>query len=201
MTRWYAILAAVVALVSCAGPPVTLYTLGVPSGLPSGPPSGLGAEAPLGLRPVVIAIARVTLPDHLDTRDIMVRHGAVLESSHTGRWAGRLSLGITELLTGRLGLRRPDALVTDQPQTSAPSYRLLINVSRLDLAAGDGRARGTATLEADWQIIPRDPAIAASRDRTRIDVVGAMATDGDVVALTTSILDRLAARIDLTRLR
>ena len=151
-----------------------------------------------GKRAIAIAIARVTLPDHLDTRDILVRHGAVLESSSTGRWAGRLSLGITKLATGRLGLSRPDALVTDQPQTTAPSYRLLVNVSRLDLAAEGGTTQGTATLEADWQIIPRDPAIPASRDRTRMDVVGPMATDSDVVALTTAILNRLATTIDLT---
>ncbi len=45
----------------------------------------------------------------------------------------------------------PDALVTDQPQTEAPSYRILINISRLDVTSD-----GVATLEADWQIVPRD---------------------------------------------
>ena len=195
------VLAAVVMLASCAVPPVTLYTLSPPPRDTLGPPARAGTETPLGRHPIVIAIARVTLPDHLDTRDILVRHGAVLESSHTGRWASRLSLGVTELVTGRLGQGRPDALVTDQPQTTAPSYRVLINVSRLDLATEGGTTQGTATLEADWQIIPRDPAVPASRDRTRIGVVGPMATDPEVVALTTVILNRLATAIDLTRMR
>jgi uncharacterized lipoprotein YmbA len=43
----------------------------------------------------VIAVARVTLPDDLDTQDILVRRGSVLESSHTARWASRLSLAVT----------------------------------------------------------------------------------------------------------
>jgi uncharacterized protein len=173
---------------SCAAPPLALYTLGGPA---------IAADAPpLGGKAVVIEVRRVTLPDYLDTQDILVRHGNTLERSARGRWASRLSLGVTDLLTGRLARRRPDALVTDQPQTEAPSYRILINISRLDVTAD-----GAATLEADWQIVPRDPAMPTRRDRAGFSVAGPVATDQDVVTLEETVLDRLAGAINITSLR
>jgi uncharacterized protein len=175
-------------LASCAAPPLTLYTLGGPAIATDAPP--------LGGRAMVIEIRRVTLPDYLDTQDILVRHGNTLERSSRGRWASRLSLGITDLLTGRLAQRRPDALVTDQPQTEAPSYRVLINISRLDVTA-----EGVATLEADWQIVPRDPAMPTRRDRAGFSITGPVATDQDVVTLEETLVARLAGAIDITSLR
>jgi hypothetical protein len=175
------------AAASCASPPVALYTLS--------PPAPAGSAVPLGPRPVVIAVARVAVPDDLDTREITVRRGSVLESRHTGRWASRLSLGVTGLLTQRLAERRPDALVTDQSGVASPTWRLLVNVSRLDVSA-DGRA----VLEADWLVLPRDPAVAELRDRVRIAVAGPVGSDQDIVALTAAAVTRLAAAIDLGRL-
>lgn len=175
-------------LACCAGPPLTLYTLGTPS-IP-------GGAAPLGRRALVIEVARVRLPDALDTEDILVRHGSVLQRSARGRWASRLSLGITGLLAARLAQRRPDALVTAQPQTEAPAYRVLVNINRLDVTA-----EGTAALEADWQIVPRDPALPARRDRGAFSATGAVATDQDVVTLEGAVLDQLAGRIGDAGLR
>ncbi len=175
-------------LASCAAPPLALYTLGGPA--------VASDAAPLGGRAIVIEIRRVTLPDYLDTQDILLRRGNTLERSVRGRWASRLSLGITDLLTGRLARRRPDALVTGQPQTEAPSYRVLININRLDVTAD-----GTATLEADWQIVPRDPALPTRRDRAGFSAAGPVATDQDVVTLEETVLDRLAAAIDIASLR
>jgi uncharacterized lipoprotein YmbA len=180
--------AATALLTSCAAPSLALYTLGAPA--------VTSDTGPLGGRATVIEIARVTLPDYLDTQDILVRNGNTLERSHQGRWASRLSLGITDLLTARLAQRRPDALVTDQPQTQAPSYRILINISRLDVTVG-----GVATLEADWLIVPRDPAMPTRRNRAQFSATGPVATDQDVVALEEGVLDRLANAIDVTRLR
>jgi len=177
-------------LSSCAAPPVTLYALGA---------SGVrGAVVPLRPGSVVIEVARVTLPDYLDTQDILVRRGSALETSHTGRWASRLSLGATELLAGILAQTRPEALVTDQPQTAAPAYRLSINISRLDVTTEQA---GRATLDADWLIVPRDPALPARRDRIRLSADGPVATDQAVVTLETTLLTRLAHAIDITRLR
>jgi len=182
------------AITACASPPLTLYALGAAG--------GGGAPADTRLQPgaTVIEVARVTLPDYLDTQDLMVRRGSALDTSHTGRWASRRSLGATELLAARLALTRPDALVTDQPQTTAPSYRLLVNVSRFDIAAEPAGA-GRATLEADWQIVPRDAARPTLRSRTSLDAAGPVGSDQDIVALETALLSRLADAIDITRLR
>lgn len=185
-----------VAAASCASPPVTLYALGASGGEAS---DGDGAVA---LRPgsTVIELARVTLPDYLDTQDILVRRGSVLASSHTGRWASRLSLGATDLLAARLARTRPGALVTGQPQTTTPTYRLVVNISRFDVALqADGAGRGT--LDADWLIVPRDATLPTLRDRVSLEATGAVGSDQGVVSLETTLLSRLADAIDITRLR
>lgn len=193
MTPLWSVLAAGLVLSACAAPAVTRYTLDGPA--------QTGPVSPLATSPTVIAISRVTVPDYLDTQDILVRRGNVLEPSHSGRWATRLSLGVTNLIAGRLARIRPDALVTDQPQGTTPAYRLLINISRFDLATGSTSSDGKATLEADWQIIPRNAATPVRRVRARIDGSGPIRTDSEVVALTTTVLTRLAAAIDITPLR
>jgi uncharacterized protein len=182
------ILACAVALVlaSCATAPLTLYTLAAPSAASDAPP--------LGQKPLVIAVARVTVPDELDTEDIVVRDGSTLRRSTLGRWASRLSLGLTDRVTQRLAERRPDALVTDRPLTDTPSYRVLINIGRLDVTAA-----GVATLDADWMIVPRDAGAATRRDRGHFSATGSVATDHDVVILLGTVLDQLAAAIDIGR--
>ncbi len=173
-------------LASCSAPPLTLYTLGPP-------PAAIDA-APPGQRPLVIALSRVTIPDELDTEDLVTRDGSTLVRSIHGRWASRLSLGITDRLTSRLAQRRPDALVTDRPLTDSPSYRVLVNIARLDVSTA-----GVATLDADWLIQPRDPAAPSVRDRGHFTATGSVATDQDVVTLIGNVLDQMAAAIDITR--
>ena len=182
-------------LASCAAPPVTLYALGASGGGSPGTPPATALQPGAA----VIQLSRVTLPDYLDTQDIMVRRGSVLDSSHTGRWASRLSLGATGLLAARLARTRPDALVTDQPQTTAPTHRLLVNISRFDVAA-DTATTGRATLDADWLIVPRDAALPTMRGRITLGVEGPVGSDQDVVAMETTLLSRLADSIDITRL-
>ncbi len=188
--RWIFVLVAM--LGSCASPAVTLYTLATLA--------QPGSMVPLGQHPIIIAVSRVALPDDLDTQDILVRKGSVLERSSTGRWASRLSLGITDLVTERLAETRPDALVTDQPQATTAAYTIRINISRLDLASDGATADGTAVLTADWQIVPRNPSVPETIDRARIDVAGSVATDRAVVDLMTKVLTQLTAAIDIRRL-
>jgi uncharacterized lipoprotein YmbA len=174
--------------VSCASPPLTLYTLGVPS--------AASDAAPLGGKPLVIEVRRVTIPDYLDTEDILVRDGNTLVRSSQGRWGTRVSLGVTNFLTGKLAQRRPDALVTDETPIAPPNYRLFINISTLDVIGS-----GTVTLDADWELVPRDPALPLRRERGRFTSTGPVATDQDVVTLTVAVLQQLANAIDVTSLR
>jgi uncharacterized lipoprotein YmbA len=173
---------------SCAAPPLTLYTLGAPSAATDAPP--------LGGKAVVIEVRRVSIPDYLDSQDILVRNGNTLARSTLGRWATRLSLEATYLLTGRLAERRQDALVTNDPQVEPPNDRIFVTISRLDVTVS-----GVATLDADWQIVPRNPAQPIRRGRAQFTSNGPVATDQDVVTLTKAVLMQLADAIDVAGLR
>ena len=170
---------------SCASPPLTLYTLDVPS-----------AAAPSSLRSnpaVVVEVRRVSIPDYLDSEDILLRKGNVLARSSRGRWATRLSLGITHFLAARLAQRRPDAFVTDQLQ-DAPDDRISVTINQLDVTSA-----GSGMLDADWQTIPRDPRQPSRRARGRFTANGPVATDQDVVTLMTNLLLQLADAMDVPR--
>jgi uncharacterized lipoprotein YmbA len=173
---------------ACASPPLKVYTLGAPA-IATGAESGDTAAS--------VEVWRVSLPDYLDTQDIVLRQGSEIDRSSHARWASRLSAGATDLITARLAAARPDLFVTDQPLVAPARFRLYINISRLDVSAD-----GTASLAADWTIVPRDEARPLLHDRTTFSLTGPVATDADVVALTNAVLDELAARVgkDVARL-
>lgn len=170
------------AVAACAARPLKLYTLSDPAVM--SPPGQLRPGAP------VIEVDRLTLPDYIDTVDILVRQGNVLERSDGARWASRLSILATNLLTARLASRAPGALVTDEWKGTAPDYRIMVQVTRLDVTSA-----GVASLNAYWQIIPRDRQLQAVRNRTQIRVTGPVATDQEVVDLETELFERLAGAI------
>lgn len=175
------------AVTACAARPLRLYILNDPAA--PAPPGQLRPGAP------VIEVNRLTLPDYIDTVDILVRHGSVLERSDGARWASRLSILATNLLTARLATRARGALVTDQWRGTAPDYRVVVQVTRLDVTTA-----GVASLNAYWQIVPRDPRdprLQTIRDRTQIRVTGPVATDQEVVDLETELFERLARAIRL----
>ncbi len=172
-------------LAGCGAPPLTLYTLSEGAG--SGP-----AAPSLGAHPFVIEVARVTIPDDLDSEDIVLQDGSILRRSKTGRWASRLSLEITSMLTQRLAARHPEALVTDVRQLASPSERLLVSISRLDLAVD-----GAAEITADWQIVPADGRRDIMRDRAQFRLSGAVSNDHDVVGLEQQLIEKLANAISL----
>ncbi len=180
--------AATLLLSACAAPALSLFTLAVPTAQKTG-----GA---LPAHPVVIEIARITLPDELDNEDMLVRDGAVLDRSSTGRWASRLSLQVGDRITQRLADRRADALVVNRAQAQTPSYRIVINVSRLDVLRNGG-----GTLAADWQIIPANPAQPALRDRGQFVSRGIGGSDGAEVEQIGDLLDQLAQAINVAGLR
>lgn len=172
----------------CAAPPLTVYTLGLPSaaaGPGDTPTRAVGPATP------VIEVGRATVPDYLDTQDIVLRQGDRLARSSRGRWASRLSVAVTDLIVARLGERRPGVLVTSQPQVTPPTYRLAIEISRLDVG-GDG----AAALEANWSFVPRDATAPIVRCRAAVAASGPVGADPEVAALTRALLDRLAARIE-----
>ena len=167
---------------SCASPPLNLYTLEASDAAARVTPS-VGKVK-------VVEIRRAAVPDFLDNQDILVRRGSTLVRSSQGRWASRLSLGATHFVTGQLAQRRPDILITDQPQIEPPDYQVFLTISTLDV-----RATGTATMEADWLIVPRNAALPSQRKRGGFSATGSTATDQDVVSLNTALLQQLTDAI------
>jgi uncharacterized lipoprotein YmbA len=167
---------------SCASPPLNLYTLE--------PPDTVARVTPSAGRVKVVEIRRAAVPDFLDNQDILVRRGSTLVRSSQGRWASRLSLGATHFVAGQLARRRPDILITDQPQIEPPDYQVFLTISTLDVTAG-----GSATMEADWLIVPRNTAQPSQRKRGAFTATGSTATDQGVVSLNTALLQQLADAI------
>jgi Polyphosphate kinase 2 (PPK2)/ABC-type transport auxiliary lipoprotein component len=88
-------------------------------------------------------------PDYLDSQDILARDGSTLVRSIHGRWASRFSLAATHFLAGPLAQRRPNALITDQPQFEVPGYRIFITISMLDAGRGQRWRRDSGSGLAD----------------------------------------------------
>jgi uncharacterized lipoprotein YmbA len=169
-------------LAACAAPPLKVYTLDAPAVLVDTGPAQM---------PASLEVWRIVLPDYLDTQDIVLREGSQINRSNHARWASRLSIGATDLITARLAATRPDLFITDQPLVSPARYRLFINISRLDVSWD-----GTTSLAADWTIVPRDERRPELHDRTAFALTGPVKTDADIVALTNAVLDELAVRIE-----
>ena len=173
-------------LAGCASPPLRVYTLGVPS-------DANMAEPHLSAQAATIAISRVILPDYLDSQDIITRNGEEILRSSRSRWASRLSLGVTDLLTNVLSNKRPSELITDQPLADVATMRVQIDISRFDVAAN-----GVATLDATWAVLPRDPNQPLTRERAHLVDTGAVSTDAEVAALMRELVIRLAERVNAT---
>lgn len=174
----FALAATALLATACASPPQTLYTL--EAAAPAAPASQSAGKLK------VVEIRRAVVPDYLDNQDILVRSGSTLARSSRGRWASRLSLGATHFVAMQLAQRRPDLLITDQPQVEAPDYQVFLTISRLDVTA-----EGSATLEADWLIVPRASASPSQRRRGQFSATGSVATDRDVVSLNRIVLEQL----------
>ncbi|WP_349291843.1 PqiC family protein [Gluconobacter sp. Dm-62] len=184
MTRSAALLA-FATVAGCAAPPVQFYTLGAPAIAQN--------NAALPASASVLSVSHVTLPDYLDSQDILTRHGDQLDRSPNGRWGSRLSQGVTDLLSAHLGQDWPNYVVTTQPLAETPALRLAVNISRLDLDTS-----GQGALDADWALIPSDEHQPILHSRGSFTAQGAVATDGGKVALTRTLVEQLAARIAST---
>ncbi|MDG6095726.1 PqiC family protein [Acetobacter sp. AN02] len=166
-------------LAACAGPPLKLYTLAPPSP----PASGASPETTL-------QVDHVVLPAYIDNQDILTRNDNDVKRSDDGRWAETLSSGITDLLTADLASRQPKILVTKQITGGAPTARLDVTISRLDITTG-----GEGTLVAQWAIIPKNENMLVRRMTATITRTADTSSDEAVVAMTQALISDLTDRI------
>jgi len=140
--RWSVALAALWALLvfatGCASKPSRFYTLSATPTTPA-PPSTLS-----------VAVSPVSIPAAVDRPQMVVAVGPnQVRLDEFNRWDGPLANTIArvvaENLVARLGT--PRVAVSAQTLSTAPDYRVAIEVQRFDSALGEA-----ATLDAVWTV-------------------------------------------------
>ena len=162
-----------------SGPAPRVYVLGPPAS----EAEGLTAETN---RPV-LELRRISLPDYLDTSDMLRRGGRnELTISTTGRWGERLSVGIARALRAGLARRLEGTIVTGAA-AGQTARRLSV-----DVEAFDAPASGPCVLTARW-------ALSGTAVRgtfvSRTVVPDGPNGDAALAAAMSEVVDRLAGEI------
>lgn len=184
-----------VLLVVCAscssGAPRSLYSLSAPVD-PAAGISNVTAKP-------VIQLQRVSMPDYLDTTDIILRSGGnELKVSATGRWAERLSDGLNHALMADLVVRLPGDQITAAPPTRRMERQILVTVEAFDVEP-DGRC----ILTAAWTILDKNNAAVLVSERGAFiapikEASGSIGDAGIVSAMvvaTGQLADGIAAAV------
>ncbi|TAD87195.1 MAG: membrane integrity-associated transporter subunit PqiC [Alphaproteobacteria bacterium] len=169
-----------------SGPPVRLYVLGEIA-----PP--VAALVDESGRPVFV-LKTVQVPDYLDNQDMLTRAlDNEVVASRSGRWAERLSIGMTRTLITALSERAPGYVLL----AATPAFGAVPRQITVDIDAFDARADGQIFLAARWSIGSAGGDVAAGG---RVGLVGSARALGDanLAAATTAILYRLADAIAVT---
>ena len=145
----------------------------------------------------VVWLRRVSLPDYLDSTDIVWRAGQHgLQTSPTGRWGERLSLGVTQALATDLMARLPQNRVVWSDPDRKSTRELLVEVEGFD-AWPDGHC----VLRATWTLTdPTNGAVLVGARETFTAAPAPGGTQGDVrvVAGMADVVGKLADSIAST---
>jgi uncharacterized lipoprotein YmbA len=183
--RWFAI-ALLLILTACGSSPVRrAYVLNAPA-------DPVARAASLAGRPV-LELRRVSVPEYLDTTDILTRDGRNgLSASATGRWGERLSLGIADALAADLDRRLPRWLVVRSASGDQKARQLLVDVD-----AFEPRPDGNCVLTARWALVDGDQHAVLTQQRDTIVTRVAPAGDPDaaVVAAMGAAIEQLVDKI------
>lgn len=166
-----------------AAPPAQLYVIG-------DPPEATQTQEVQSGRPV-IRLLPVSVPDYLDTREILRRDGRnEVTASPTGLWAERLSVGITHALAASLATRLGDAIVVTSQPEEPPSQQIKVDVLAFEINA-DGRC----VLTARWTSMSGDGGRVLRRERDTFVERAAQSTDASAAAAMTRAINRLTVQI------
>jgi len=159
-----------------------VYVLGDPS--PSTP--GVADEAGLPH----IELKTVTVPDYVDTTDIIRRSGSnAVIASTTGQWGERVSLGVTRALATDLARKLPNIIIESR-SVYEPSRRLLVNVERFEIDED-----GLCTLTARWRLTSPDDKVQSNSERGTFVAAATSKTDAAAAVAMTSAIDQFASQI------
>jgi uncharacterized lipoprotein YmbA len=138
----------------------------------------------------VIEVPPVRVPDYLDTTDLLVREGNQLVPSKTGRWAERLSVGVTRDLAASLAARLPNVSVTTAAPVEPPLRQVLVDVTNFETSANR-----EIVLVARWTITDGAGRATLVSERTALVEPLASMNDSVVVAAMSHQVEELADRI------
>ncbi len=172
----------------------SFLSLTILTGCFSSPPSHVYILTPPAVavggddRRPVLELRTVSIPDYLDTSDIVSRDGRnEIHVSTTGRWAERLSIGAAAALRAALTQRLPRVQIV---RTNPTGPRLLIDIEAFDMQA-DGRC----VLNARWTVPTAAQQSGAATIVTKAPVSGGAISDAAIVTAMTDAVGRLADRI------
>jgi uncharacterized protein len=146
-----------------------------------------------GTQRPVMRLQRVLIPDYLDTVDILSREGAhEVHESATGRFAERLSVGITHALRSDLASRLPQYSIALTQPPGAPTRQIVVAVDQLDI-----QPNGRCVLVADWTLLDADRKALLSADRGTFNAAATAVgpRDAAIVAAIADVVRQLADRI------
>ena len=108
-----------------------------------------------GTKPA-LQVEIASLPAFLDNSDILVRSGPfTLDSSSTGHWGERLSLGLTHALAADLERKLPGYRVSLERSDTPAGRRLQLEVDSFDVYPD-----GHCILAASWAVVQKSGAAA-----------------------------------------
>jgi uncharacterized lipoprotein YmbA len=140
---------------------------------------------------LVLELKPVQLPDYLDNQDILIRGaGNEVVASLAGRWAERLSVGVTRALAADLAARLPGYVVV----TASPAFGATPSQIHIDFDAFDARADGRIYLAARWSATSPSGGVLAASRAALVEAMEGTA-DGAVAAGMSRALHRLAEAI------
>jgi len=172
-------------LVACASPPQQVYVLGAATPIAAGTLSE--ASKPH------IEIMTVSVPDYLDTTDIMRRSGPnEVTPSLTGQWGERLSIGVTDALAALLNHVQSTTIVSRQEPAMA-TRQLLVQVLRFDIGTD-----GNCSLVARWQVLAAIHQATLASERGSYSDKATAPGDEAAAAAMTQALGSLAENIAAT---
>jgi uncharacterized lipoprotein YmbA len=141
----------------------------------------------------IVQIERIRLPDYLDNRDIVTRLDNALVPSETGRWAERLSVGVSRALAASVAPRLSQLAVASERSVEPPVLRVLVDVTALEATASR-----QVVLAVRWTITDgagERPLATETATFTRIASGGG---DAAIVAAMSDSVAELAARVAAT---
>ncbi|MCX8666768.1 membrane integrity-associated transporter subunit PqiC [Acetobacteraceae bacterium B3987] len=170
-------------LAGCTSPRLHVYTLDIPVHSDT-------KSLQVSPQATIVQLSRIVIPDYLDCQDIITRQGEEIHRSPNSRWASRLSLSITNLITNEVAATQHDILVTDQPLIQAANMQIMIAISEFDVDVS-----GHAILNAHWAIVPHDRRKPLIRNIAHLSADGPVKTDADTAALMRKLVVQLADHI------